>query len=311
MGKISIIQAGALTTIQDGGRWGHQHLGMPVGGAMDIRSLKLANYLVGNPLTEACLECTMTGPEIRFDVACLVAISGAEIPVFINEGLVNQNSPLPIKPGDTLTFGALQKGLRFYISISGKLDVPEVMGSKSTYLRAKTGGFKGRKLEAGDTISVETIQRERRMLKIPDELLPRFSNAAKLRILPGTEVQQFTPEGIKNFLTQEYTISPHSDRMGYRLSGEKIQHKNSADIISSGISLGAVQVPGDGQPIIMMADRQTIGGYTKIAQVIASDIPTLAQMRPGDTIRFKEVSLEEAQDLVRRENELWGLLTNR
>lgn len=308
MGKINIIKAGALTTIQDLGRWGYQHLGMPVGGAMDSRSLKMANYLVGNPLSEACLECTFAGPEIEFEKACHIAITGAEVPVFINKQAVQQNITLPILSGDTLSFGMAQKGLRFYIAFSGGLDIPEIMGSKSVYLRAKIGGHNGGKIEAGDSLCFNSVAREMQILDAPTDLLPQLANTALLRILPGTEVDRFTPNGLRTFLTAEYTISPNSDRMGYRLTGDKVEHKKSADIISSGIPLGAVQVPGDGQPIIMMADRQTIGGYTKIAQVVASDIPVLAQLRPGDTVRFEEIQPEEAHELVCLEHEYWESL---
>ncbi len=311
MGKATIIQAGALTTVQDLGRWGFQHLGMPVAGAMDTHSIKLANWLVNNPTKEACLECTFVGPEIKFEASCDIAVTGAIIPVFINNKPATQNTTLKIEKSDVLSFGQIQQGLRFYIAFSGGIDVPIMMNSKSTYLRGKLGGFKGRKLEADDEINFNNHVKEAGIKKAPEELLPTFSRNLTVRILPGTEVSRFSANGIKTFLTEEYTISPMSDRMGYRLSGKPIEHLNNADIISSGIPPGSIQIPGDGQPIIMMADRQTIGGYTKIANVIQADIPKLAQMKPGDKLRFKEIKLEQAQELYRKEMIRWDIIKNK
>lgn len=293
MSGIKIIEGGALTTVQDLGRWGYQHIGMPVAGAMDSQSLKHANWLVGNPENEACLECTFVESTIEFMIDCEIAITGAQIPVLINDYPAKQNRALSIKSGDVLSFGRIEKGLRFYIAFAGGIDIPVVMGSKSTYLRGKIGGFQGRQLKTGDelNISEKTVKVERRKLK--NTQLPKFDNSCTICILPGTEVDRFTLNGIKTFLTTEYTISPNSDRMGYRLSGEVIEHKTGADIVSSGIPFGAVQVPGDGQPIIMMADRQTIGGYTKIANVVSEDLPALAQLKPGDKVRFREVRLKD------------------
>ncbi len=299
MGRFKIIEAGALTSIQDRGRWGHQHMGMPVSGAMDTGSLKRANWLVGNNNSEACIECTFAGPKIQFESNCQIAVTGATVQTFVNNHSEEQNKTLNVKAGDILHFGLAEKGLRFYISISGGIDVPKVMGSKSTYLRGKIGGFQGRKLEVGDVINFSETNTQIKQREINPNDLQEYKPLQTIRILPGTEVSQFSAEGIKTFLTETYTISPLSDRMGYRLSGKPIKHLDNADILSSGIPIGSVQIPGDGQPIIMMADRQTIGGYTKIAHVISADMDLLAQMRPGEKIRFKEIKLEEAQKLPR------------
>lgn len=301
MGKMRIIKAGALTTIQDLGRTGFQQYGMPVAGAMDSRSLRCANWLVGNPSGEACLECTLTGSTIEFLTDSVIAITGAQIPVLINDKHQKQDRSLSVKKGDVLSFGTLEKGLRFYIAFAGGIDVPMVMNSKSTYLRAKVGGYNGRKIMDGDEISIGEFSGRIKKKKLPKDILPLLETSFTARILPGPEVNSFSFQGIKTFLTEEYVISPASDRMGYRLSGKPIEHLQGADIVSSGIPPGSIQVTGDGQPIIMMADRQTIGGYTKIATVFGPDISVLAQMKPGDRIRFREITLQEAQEIIRQE----------
>lgn len=297
MGKIKIINPGLLSSIQDAGRYGYQQYGMPVAGAMDTDSLQLANWCLGNHPNEACIESTILGASIEFLFDTYIAICGAEVQARINDEFVEMNRSLQIKAGDKLEMGIAQSGCRIYLAIAGGFNIPDLMNSKSTYLRGKFGGYKGKALAAGDELEInETNQTVSRTL--PEELIPNYTNLTEIRVTAGAEVKRFTQAGIKTFLCSTYTVSPQSDRMGYRLSGEKIEHASGADIISSGIGTGAIQVPGHGEPIIMMADHQTVGGYTKIANVIAADLPLLGQMKPGDKIKFKEVSLEKAQDIL-------------
>jgi len=302
MGRIKFMNGGLLTTIQDLGRYGYQKYGMPVAGAMDSYSLQLANWLVGNSRNEACFEITYLGPEIEFQSAATIGICGAMMQPMINGKMIAMNTCHQVKIGDMLTMGTVQKGMRAYLSIAGGIKIPEIMGSKSTYLRGKIGGFKGRKIETGDNIEIgDKLIHQTKAL--PKALLPVFRNKQVIRVISGTEYNAFDQEGIHTFLNTEYTISNQNDRMGYRLSGPTIKHKSGADIISSGIVHGSVQVPGHGEPIIMMADHQTVGGYTKIANVISVDIPVLAQMKAGDKIRFKEITLEAAQELIKKQEE--------
>ncbi len=302
MGKIKFINGGMLTSIQDFGRYGYQKYGMPVSGAMDTHSLQIANWLVGNKRNEACFEITYLGAEIEFQTDTTIAIAGAMLHATVNGNPIRMHASITIKSGDVLGMGAVIKGMRAYLAISGGISVPEVMGSKSTYLRGKIGGFKGRKIENGDEVKIGDHTHST-YKEIPAPLLFIYPSVQTIRVLKGTEIDRFTKEGFKTFLNSEYSVSNENDRMGYRLSGLAIKHNDGADIISSGIVNGSIQVPGHGEPIIMMADHQTVGGYTKIANVISVDLPILAQMKAGDKIKFKEVTLEEAQDLLAKENE--------
>lgn len=305
MNIITIVNPGLLTTVQDRGRSGWQRYGMPVSGAMDLYSLMLANMLVGNDPGEAALEATLTGPEMVFGTDTAVAITGADMGPYINNLPVRLNTTLFVSAGDTLSFTGLKNGARCYIGFSGGIDVPVIMGSRSTYLMGMTGGFMGRALKEGDILQIGRPERRITARKVPESLLPLYSSTQTLRIIPGPEAGMFGMEGLRTFLTTGYQVSTSSDRMGYRLSGSPIGHQNSkADIISSGVAAGTVQVPGDGQPLLLMADRQTTGGYPRIAVVISADMTLAAQLKPGDVIRFSESRIDEAQDILRSRLEL-------
>ncbi len=304
MTKIKIIKHGLQTTVQDSGRSGYQQYGMPVSGAMDTYSLKLANILVGNKPNEACLEATSIGPEIEFDIDTFIAICGANMQARINGNEVEMYRTISVKSGDKLSFKGLKSGFRTYISFAGGIDVPIIMGSKSTYLRGKIGGFKGRQLKSGDELKIGNISSNVDIKEASKDQIPIYNDYLTARIIAGPEANYFTMDALEKFLYTDYQLSSQSDRMGYRLMGEKLIHKSSADIISSGIALGTIQVPAHGQPIIMMADRQTTGGYPRIANVISSDLPYLAQLKPGDTIRFQEIKLEKASELIDQEIKL-------
>ncbi len=291
MAKIRIIKAGLQTTVQDNGRWGYQKFGMPVSGAMDVSSLNLANKLVNNSLNEACLEATIDGPTIEFYSDTYISICGANMQAQINNANIEMYKSLQVKSGDILSFKGLVNGCRTYIAFSGGVQVPEVMGSKSTYLKGKLGGFKGRELKSRDELEIGTYNNPE-IKEISSDKITEFKDCFTARIIAGPETGYFTLKGLETFLYTEYTLSQQCDRMGYRLSGAKIEHKSKADIISSGIAFGTIQVPSHGEPIIMMADRQTTGGYPRIACVVSADLPYIAQLKPGDKIRFKEVKLD-------------------
>lgn len=311
MCSMRIINPGLFTTIQDAGREGYQQYGVPVAGAMDRLSLQLANILVGNDSCEAALEITMIGPTIEFNSNLAIAITGADISPTVNGKQIEINKTVYVTKGDILRFSKIKNGFRGYLAVTGGFNVKKVMGSKSTYIRGEIGGLEGRKLKAGDVLEVNDDKSFEyfNIRKIPEYLIPNYKNEVTVRVILGPEDDYFTEKGIETFLNSQYELTNQYDRMGYRLEGDRIEHKDGADIISSGISLGAIQVPGHGKPIIMMADRQTTGGYTKIANVISVDIPYLAQLKQGDKVRFKQVSIREAHDLLyEREVEILRLI---
>jgi antagonist of KipI len=298
MPSIIIKSPGLLTTVQDLGRFGYQRYGMPVSGAMDTFSFQLANALVSNKPDDACLETTLTGPEILFSAAGAIAISGADMSPCKNGKSVSLNKTIRVGSGDILSFKDLKYGCRSYIAFAGGIEVPPVMGSCSTYLRAKTGGFEGRALKAGDELSIGEHYEKISIKDIPKEILPRYRSHQNICIIPGPEIKRFDFEAISHFLISEYMVTGQSDRMGYRLSGHPVHPQSgNPDIISAGTSTGTIQIPGNGQPIVLMADRQTTGGYNRIANVVSTDIGLLAQLKPGDIINFSEISLEKAQEL--------------
>ena len=313
MVSICIQSPGRMTTVQDSGRPGYQRYGMPVSGVMDAHSYRLANLLVGNHPGAACLEATLTGPEILFNCPCTIAITGADMDPRKNGQAVRLWESIDISGGDRLSFTGLKSGCRTYIAFSGGIDVPVVMGSRSTCLPARTGGMEGRVLKQGDELPLgkgKAFSDHPRFLFEEDRL--QILTNPTLRIIPGPEVRRFGFEGIRNLLISAYTVSQHSNRMGLRLSGPAIPVVNgTADIISAGISPGTIQVSGDGQPIVLMADRQTTGGYPRIAHVASVDLPLVPQVKPGDTLRFREISLKTAQSLLLEQEERFEYLAGR
>lgn len=301
---IIIRNKGFLTTIQDLGRIGYQQFGVPASGAMDGRSMKIANLLVDNPEDEAVVEMLLLGAQIEFSAANVIAITGADLSPAINGVPAPIYAAISVKPGDTLSFEGMRSGSHCYVAFAGGLDIPQVMGSKSTYIKAGIGGYQGRKFENNDHIPFAapkvTLPNMRGRAFIPED----FSQSlCDIRVIMGPQEDCFTPEGIETFLSNPYTITNEFDRMGCRLEGKAITHIGDGNIISDGIAFGAVQVPSHGKPIIMLADRQTVGGYAKIATVISVDLPKLVQKSAGDKIRFRAVSLEEAQALYLTERQ--------
>ena len=301
METIKILDAGLLTTVQDLGRYGFQRYGVSASGVMDEYSAKIANKLVGNKVGEAVLETTLKGVQIEFLQNTAVAITGGNCDVTLNGTKIELWQSYLVNRGDILKMGICRSGLRNYLAFAGGIDVPIIMNSKSTNLKAKVGGFNGRKLMAGDILSVGVGSLET-PLTLNKHYIPTYSKDIKIGVILGQQDDHFTEAGIKTFLNETYTVTQESDRMGIRLSsvsGATIEHKNGADIISDGITFGAIQVPGSGQPIVMMADRQTTGGYTKIGNVISSDLAKLAQATPGTKVKFVEYTLEQAVQAIK------------
>jgi biotin-dependent carboxylase-like uncharacterized protein len=299
MDALRVIEPGPMTTIQDLGRLGYQEFGVPVSGAVDAFATRIANLLVGNPEGAAVLEITFMGPKLEALAEADVAVTGADIPVLLNDRPVETWSAFPVKPGDVLTLRQARVGLRAYLALSGGIDVPQVMGSRSTYVGAKLGGLQGRALARGDLLARGAGDSRRALKSLPAEFRPRLANRHELRAVPGPQDDYFDT-GLEVFFGSEFKVSPQANRMGYRLAGAKVDLKADVprSIISEPSLAGAVQVPPDGQPIILLVE-QTVGGYVKIATVITPDLPRVAQARPDDVVRFLRVDLEAAHRAVR------------
>ena len=303
MDTIEVIEPGFLTTVQDTGRYGYQRYGVPVAGAMDILALRAANLLVGNHEENACLEITLLGPKLRFLVDTTIALAGADLTPTLDGIPITTWQSVKVPKGSIIGFQHSRSGIRAYLSVARGFDVPKVMGSRSTYMNAAIGGFQGRPIQTGDVLrsfktALDVYQKNR---KFPRVSIPSYVHDQKLRVVMGPQDDFFTKDGIKTFLSSEYTVTNDSDRMGYQLDGPIIQHKHGADIISDGTSSGAVQVPANGKPIVLMADRGTTGGYAKIATIISADIYKVAQAAHSDKVRFTLVTLEEAYKSAREQ----------
>ena len=295
MSDIKVLKAGLCVTIQDIGRIGYQQFGIPVSGVMDEYAFTVANYILGNDKNNAVFEIPFMGPSLQFDFDVSIAITGATIQAKINDRDVSMWQSINVKKGDILEIGSAKGGFRSYLAIAGEIDVPVVMGSKSTLLKSKLGGFEGRQLKMGDIINFKNVKVLSKKNTLDKKYIPTYSHNQNIRIVLGPQDNYFEENSIKTMLENKYQVTKDADRMGMRLAGEVIKHKDKADIISDAAVFGSIQVPGNGQPIILLADRQTTGGYTKIATVIKADLPKLAQMLPNDTIEFSLVNIEEAQ----------------
>lgn len=304
---ITIIKPGLLTTIQDGGRWGYQAYGVPVAGAMDRYAYRMANLLAGNSLDAATLEMTMLGAEMRFDINTAVALCGADMGATLNGSPVSNWSAFAVSAGDILSLHYAASGCRAYLAVAGGFAVPKVLGSCSTYNRGRIGGLNGRALQPDDVLKVAAASSQKPIVpvQLPEQWVKRYENSCKVRVLLGPQEDYFTEKGIQTLLQSSYVVSDEADRMGYRLQGAIIEAGKKPDIVSDALCQGAIQVPGHGMPIIMMADRQTTGGYAKIATVISPDLSFLAQTKPGDTICFALSTEQEAVSALRLENQAY------
>lgn len=299
---IRILKGGMLTTVQDMGRTGYQSQGFSVAGVMDVRSFKIANLLLDNPENEPVLEFTLIGPTLEFTSATIIAITGGDFQPTINGEPAPMYTAIYMNKGDVLKFSSARTGSRGYVAFSSYLQIPVVMGSRCTNMKSKLGGFKGRKLEAGDYINFRIKRRYLPFFLSRTLDMDEFDQEeAELRVVMGPQDDLFSKQGIETFLKSEYTVTSEFDRMGCRLDGPFIASKEGSDIISDGIAFGSVQVPAHGKPIILLADRQTTGGYAKIATVASVDIPKLVQRKTDHKIRFKAITVEEAQRLLLKE----------
>ena len=327
--SITVLRPGLSTTIQDTGRWGYQDRGVPVAGPMDVVSHRVANALVGNSRDAATLEATVIGPELRFEQATVVAVTGADLSASIDDATLPLNTPRSCAAGAVLRFGERRAGARGYIACDGGIAVPSVLGSRSTHVLSGLGGVDGRALAAGDRVPLgdSRTQRVRAARDLPEVHAARdlpdemrrgpYRSAegagARLRVMRGPQDGSFDDAAFEILQRARFTISPQSDRMGYRLKGAPIHRKASrfepaAEMISDATFAGGLQVPRSGDPILLMADRQTTGGYPQIATVITADLPVAGQLAPGDWVEFELCTRQEAiAALIAQENRLHGL----
>lgn len=295
MPSMKVVKAGLCTTIQDIGRIGYQQYGVPVSGVMDEFAFRVANFLVEADENNAVLEIPYLGPTLEFDFDITIAITGANLSPKINGQDIAMWKSINIRKGDVLTFSTIRSGARAYLAFSAEIDVPFVNGSKSTLLKSRLGGFEGRQLKIGDILNFKNPKLVAKRKILASKYIPEYLKNEEIRVVLGPQDDYFTEKGINTFLNSEYEVTKEADRMGMRLEGEAIEHKNKADIISDAAVFGSIQVPGNGKPIILLADRQTTGGYTKIATVIKAELPKLAQMTTGNKIKFRKLTVEEAE----------------
>ena len=303
--NVVVSRAGFLTSVQDLGRTGFRQFGISTGGALDPFALRVANLLVGNDEGEAGLEITLGGLQLRFDGERIVAWCGGEFDVQIGSRTLPAGHVAHLQRGDELKFGRAQIGCRCWLAVSGGIDVPVVLGSHSSDLRANFGGLEGRALRDGDQLSLgEFRQSETAAVAgisswtAPHDWASPASRHPSLHFIRGVDWNRFNDVAIQRFTQHEFTVSPDSDRMGVRFDGPELKRQDETDLISEAVAPGTIQVPPSGKPILLLGDCQTIGGYPKIAHVITVDLGIAAQLRAGDGVRFFEVSLQDAHRLL-------------
>jgi biotin-dependent carboxylase-like uncharacterized protein len=301
MDAFLVLTPGGFTTIQDKGRYGYQQMGVPVSGVLDAFAFHAANLLVGNLKNAAAMEITVMGPRLEIMAQADLAVTGAEIGITLNDQPVSGWKSLRVKSGDILDIQQVKSGCRAYLALSGGIDVPEVMGSRSTYVGGKIGGYHGRLLKAGDVLKHSQSKLLSNVRETPSDMIPPYPSEIEIRAIPGPQ-DDFFQEGLHAIFKSDFLVSTKADRMGYRLQGPKVVLRKGMpkSIISEPTMPGGVQIPADQQPIILMVE-QTVGGYTKIVTVISVDLAKVAQATPGDTIRFEKVSLETAHALYQEQ----------
>ncbi len=309
---VHVTKPGLLTTVQDRGRWGYQALGVSVAGPMDPVAHRMANAMAGNDAGAATIEITLIGPELRFDDERLVAVAGAEYELAIDGQSMPGTGSFVVPAGGTLRFGRRMRGTRAYLAVAGGFDTLPVLGSRATHLPSAIGGVGGRALISGDRLSCGPrpkrpgAVRTRRLAADAVRAIP--DGAATLRVLPGPQTDRFSASALDTLQSAPYLVAQSSNRMGFRLSGPRLTHTRGADVISDATPLGVLQVPATGEPILLMADRQTSGGYPKVATVIAADIGLAGQLGPGDRISFAVCTRAEAMAaLIGQEQHLMAL----
>jgi biotin-dependent carboxylase-like uncharacterized protein len=304
MDAFSVLTAGAYTTVQDMGRYGYQQMGIPVSGVLDTFSYRVANMLVDNPGNAAVLEITVMGPRLEIQMEADIAVTGAQIGMTLNDQPVEGWKSIRTKPGEILDIQQVKSGGRAYVARSGGIAVRVVIGSRSTYVGGKLGGYRGRPLKQGDRIPCGQAKLLTTARQTPADMIPPYPSQIIIRAIPGPQ-DDFFQEGLATLFQSEFMVSTKADRMGYRLQGPNIKLAEGMpkSIISEPTVPGGVQIPADEQPIILLVE-QTVGGYTKIVTVISTDIQKIAQATPGDTIRFEKVGLEKAHSLYQKRQKL-------
>ncbi|MFV0282233.1 MAG: biotin-dependent carboxyltransferase family protein [Castellaniella sp.] len=303
---IEVIKPGLATSVQDAGRPGYYHLGIPLSGALDQESYLLANLLVGNDEGAAAIECTLLGPELRFDAPAVVAVTGAQVVVRINGQEVPRYESFAVKADDKMSFDFMKAGARCFIAVAGGIDVPEVLGSRSTYGLGAFGGYQGRKLAAGDRLPVGTASvRTKAGRCAKAEWIPALTKEVSLRVLPGLYCHRLLQESVSSFFAETWTVGSEADRIGYRYKGgTPLQFKprrppfgagdDPSNIVDAGYPYGSIQVPGGREPIILQRDAVSGGGYATIGAVISADMDRIAQMQPNNKAQFVMVDMAQA-----------------
>jgi antagonist of KipI len=300
MPMLTVLRPGMLTTVQDLGRWGHQDCGVPVAGPMDHYSHRAANRLAGNPDHAAALEITLLGPELQADDDVQCAVAGASFVLTVDGRPVEMHTAFVVRAGQKLRFGGRSEGARATLAVRGGISVSPVLGSRATSIVSRMGPFDGRALAPGDRLPVGSEYAAvhaglPRPLRLPQ-------GGARVRVIPGPHAVMFSSSALENLLRGRYIVTPDSNRMGFRLEGPALAHARGADILSEATPMGSLQVPASGQPILLMADRQTTGGYPKIATVITADLPLAGQLAPGEWIEFVACTRGAAIDAARQQD---------
>lgn len=296
MELFRVIKPGLFTIVQDLGRHGFQKFGVPISGAMDKCAFAYANLLVGNQKIDACLEITLLGPELEVLNKAQIAVAGADFSLSLDGNFVPMGQTINVEKGDVFAFPSIARsGCRAYLAVRGGIDVPLVLGSRSTYVRGCFGGYAGRRLRVGDLIQAFTLEQFLKNKRImPPEVVSRYEQEFAVNVVLGPQEDMFTTEGIETFLSTVYTVTTESDRMGYRLDGACIERKSMTELVTDSLMQGSVQVPSNGEPLVLMADAQTSGGYPKIATVTTPGVSRLAQARPNEKVHFNKISLAQA-----------------
>jgi antagonist of KipI len=304
LGALHIVKPGLLTSVQDLGRYGDQASGVPVAGPMDTFSHRLANQLAGNDIDAATLEITLIGPEIVVDADTTMAIAGGQFEATCDDRPLPLGASFAVSRGQRIKFGRVMEGARAYLAVAGGIQVAPLLGSRATHIVSRMGGFNGRALAAGDRIPIADAPGARPQRKSVGLTLPTKGRAL-LRVIPGPQADWFHADALKALGSVSFRISPQSNRMGYRLQGPPLARAREDELISEPVGIGAIQVPAAGEPILLMADRQTAGGYPKIGYVISADLPVAGQLAPGDFIEFHICTHREAvAALISRERQL-------
>lgn len=307
--SLYFIKSGMQTSIQDLGRQGQMHNGISHSGAMDLIALKVANWLLSNPLNSPVIEITLVGPVIRFEQDMFIAISGAQFELSLNNKSICNNEKIKVTSGDILSFGKLINGTRAYLSLSTKIDVPKIFNSYSTHLTVNFGGYKGRSFKNGEKLNCLLLDRNKK----DDKKVPKYVNNAYtgsyiLRCTTSVETNLFTEKQKANFIAKKYSVNANSNRMGIRLNESALEFENPIEITSSGLMQGSIQITPAGLPIISSVDGQTIGGYPRIANIITSDLPLLGQLKANDKVSFMFISHNQANKIFNKQQQALNFL---